>query len=536
VQHSPTGNGDLAMTWDHSDWQPTTLHAVLDRGIATYGAANVAFSYVDEGRDLTLGELRADAERWAAALAAAGVAPGDRVAVFLQGHSTWPTLQVACSRLGAVLVGVNTRYRSHEIDHLMAVMQPSVVVSGPAWRDIDFLRLIDDSVQRLLPDGRLATAPVRVTIAGQGEGEFVPADEFLAGDGDEELAPREVSPDDVALIQFTSGSTGSPKGVRLSHDAVLRSAFYLTRAMSWTTDDVVYSALPFYHIGGSICTGPTALVSGARMVVPETFGAREAVEHNLAWRCNAHQGHSAMFTMFLDAAREAGALSELRIRKAWAVAPPSVLRRISAELGTDGVVSLYGMSEHPLSTICGLDEPLGKRFETVGRPAPEVELRIDADQPGGVGEIQLRSPMVMSGYHEDEAATRDAFTSDGWLHTGDLGTWDADGYVVFAGRLKDMLKPGGENVSAQEVEEFLMLHPGVVNVAVFGVPDDRLGEAPVAVVQARSDADLTQELLLEFCRDRIAGFKTPKRIHVVPELPLLPNGKLDKVSLRSEFS
>lgn len=524
------------MTSVDSTWQPATLHAVLDRGIAAYGASNVAFSYVDEGRDLTLGELRADAERWAVALAGAGVDPGDRVAVLLQGHSTWPILQVACSRLGAVLVGVNTRYRSHEIDHLMTVMQPSVVVSGPAWRDIAFVRLVDDSVQRLLADGRLAQAPVRVTIGTAGEGAFVPAEQFLAEAAGRDLPQREVSPDDIALIQFTSGSTGAPKGVRLSHDAVTRSAFYLTRAMAWAPGDVVYSALPFYHIGGSICTGPTALVSGARMVVPETFGAREAVEHNLAWQCNAHQGHSAMFTMFLDAAREAGALSELQIRKAWAVAAPSVLRRIAAELRTDGVVSLYGMSEHPLSTICGLDEPLAKRFETVGRPAPEVELRIDADGPGGVGEIQLRSPMVMSGYHGDEAATRDAFTPDGWLHTGDLGAWDPDGYVLFAGRLKDMLKPGGENVSAQEVEEFLMLHPGVVNVAVFGVPDDRLGEAPVAVVQARSDADLTQEDLLEFCRDRIAGFKTPKWIRIVPELPMLPNGKLDKVSLRSEFS
>ncbi|SFE34806.1 class I adenylate-forming enzyme family protein [Blastococcus tunisiensis] len=523
------------MTRD-DDWEPTTLHAVLDRGIATYGASNVAFSYVDEQRDLTLGELRADAERWAVALAAAGVDHGDRVAVLLQGHSTWPTLQVACSRLGAVLVGVNTRYRSHEIDHLMTVMQPSVVVSGPTWRDIPFVRLIDESVQRLLPDGRLAAAPVRVTIGADGEGAFVPAEEFLAGAAGQALAEREVTPDDIALIQFTSGSTGAPKGVRLSHDAVLRPAHQTIRAMNWTLDDVVYSALPFYHVGGSVFTGPVAVLSGARMVVPDTFGAREAVEHNVTWRCNGHQGHAAMYTMFLDAAREAGALSDLRIEKAWAVAPPSVLRRIAAELRTDGVVSLYGMSEHPLSTICGLDEPLAKRFETVGRPAPDVELRIDADGPDGVGEIQLRGPAVMSGYHEDEAATRDAFTPDGWLHTGDLGTWDPDGYVVFAGRLKDMLKPGGENVSAQEVEEFLMLHPGVVNVAVFGVPDDRLGEAPVAVVQARSDADLTQEDLLEFCRDRIAGFKTPKRIHLVPELPLLPNGKLDKVSLRSEFS
>ncbi|MCU1614397.1 MAG: Fatty-acyl-CoA synthase [Frankiales bacterium] len=524
------------MTWDDNNWEPTTLHALLGAAITRYGADNIAFSYVDEGRDLTLGQLREDARRWASALAGAGVAPGDRVAVLLQGHSAWPTLQVACSQLGAVLVGVNTRYRSHEIDHLMTVMQPSVVVSGPTWRNIAFVGLIEGSVQRLLTDGRLTRPPVLVTIGDLGEGDFIPARDFLAGAVSPDLAPRDVFPDDIALIQFTSGSTGSAKGVRLSHDAVLRSAFHLARAMSWTPDDIVYSALPFYHIGGSVCTGPVALISGARMVIPETFGAREAVEHNVTWQCTGHQGHSAMFTMFLDAARQTGAHSELRIRKVWAVAPPSVLRRITAELQTEAIVSLYGMSEHPLSTVCGLGEPLEKRFETVGRPAPEVEVRIDAEEPGGVGEIQLRSPMVMSGYHENEAATRDAFTPDGWLHTGDLGRFDPDGYVVFVGRLKDMLKPGGENVSAQEVEEFLMLHPGVANAAVFGVPDDRLGEAPVAVVQARSDVDLTQERLLEFCRDRIAAFKTPKRIHVVPELPLLPNGKLDKVTLRSEFA
>jgi fatty-acyl-CoA synthase len=518
------------------DWRPTTLHEVLNTALETYGSANVAFNYVDEGRDLTLGELAAEAQRWAAALAGAGVTSSDRVAVMLQGHSAWPVLQVACSRLGAVLVGVNTRYRSHEIEHLVAVMQPRVIVSGPAWRGIDFVRLLDDSVDRLLADGRLAKAPIRVSVGDDGEGEFVPAETFLAAERGLASPSGDVSPDDVALIQFTSGSTGAPKGVRLTHDAILRSAFYLVEAMAWTPEDAVYSALPFYHIGGSICTGPVALISGATMVVPETFDAREAVRHNVSLGCTGHQGHSAMFTMFLDAAREAGVLRELGIRKAWAVAPPSVLRRIAADLGIDAVVSLYGMSEHPLSTICGITEPFEKRMETVGRPGPGVELRIDADEPGGVGEIQLRSGLMMTGYHGDEEASRDALTPDGWLHTGDLGTWDADGYVVFSGRLKDMLKPGGENVSAQEVEEFLMLHPGVVNVAVFGVPDDRLGEAPVAVVQARSDMPLTQAEILSFCHGRIAGFKTPKRVHVVDELPLLPNGKLDKMTLRSCFS
>lgn len=523
------------MTWSDGSWTPTTLNAVLDHGIASFGAENRAFSFVDEHRELTLGELDADARQWAAALAGVGVVRGNRVAVLLQGHSTWPTLQVACSRLGAVLVGVNTRYRSHEIDHLMAVMQPSVVVSGPTWRDISFTRLIDESVLRLLADARLVRVPVRVTIGGEPEGGFIPAKQFLDGAASHEIAATDVSPADVALIQFTSGSTGAPKGVRLTHDAVLRAAFHLATAMAWTADDVVYSALPFYHVGGSICTGPVALLSGATMVIPETFAAGEAVAHNVAEQCTGHQGHSAMFTMFLDAAREAGALSELRVRKAWAIAPPSVLRRIAADLQTDDVVSLYGMSEHPLSTICGLTEPLEKRFETVGRPAPDVELRIDASGAGGVGEIQLRSPMVMTGYHGDEAATRDAFTADGWLHTGDLGAWDRDGYVLFSGRLKDMLKPGGENVSAREVEEFLMLCPGVGNVAVFGVPDDRLGEAPVAVVQSRSDANVTEEEILRFCRDRIAAFKTPKVVHIVSELPLLPNGKIDKMSLVATY-
>jgi acyl-CoA synthetase (AMP-forming)/AMP-acid ligase II len=378
-----------------------------------------------------------------------------------------------------------------------------------------------------------------VSIGSEESGGFIPATAFLEGavaaDGGRHPSLRDVSPDDVALIQFTSGSTGAPKGVRLTHDAVLRSAFHLTRAMSWNSDDIVYSALPFYHIGGSICTGPVALISGATMVVPETFDARRAVEHNLTRGCTGHQGHSAMLTMFLDAAREAGVLEELRVRKVWAVAPPSVLRRIADDLGTTDVVSLYGMSEHPLSTICGLEEPFEKRIETIGRPAPGVELRM-ADEVEGVGEIQLRSRLVMSGYHGDDQATRDAFTPDGWLHTGDLGSWDPDGYVLFAGRLKDMLKPGGENVSAREVEEFLMLCPGVANVAVFGVPDDRLGEAPVAVVQGRSDVPLTQDEVLAFCRDRIAGFKIPKKVHVVSELPLLPNGKIDKLTLKSNYS
>lgn len=516
---------------DADDWTPTTLHGVLDAAIARHGPACRVFHYVDEGVDLTLGDVKTRADRWASALATAGVEFGDRVAVFLQGHSSWPVLQVACSQLGAVLVGINTRYRSHEIDHLLAVMQAKIVISGPPWRGIDFMGMLEASIHRLLSEGRLSAQPV--VVSADDEQSFLAAAHSGAGTG---CTRRAVTPHDVALIQFTSGSTAAPKGVRLTHDAILRAAAYLSRATAFEPDDVIYSALPFYHIGGSICTGPVALITGATMVIPETFEAVSALRHNLSARCTGHQGHAAMFTMFLDAARDAGELKQLRIRKGWAAAPPSVMRRIINEIHADAFVPVYGMSEHPLATVCATTDPVEKRIETVGRPGPGVSLRIDTDQPGGVGEIQLRSSMLMKGYHGAADASRAALTPDGWLQTGDLGRLDEDGFLIFVDRLKEMLKPGGENVSTREVEEFLMTHPGVANAAVFGAPDDRLGEVPVAVVQGRPGGELSPDDVLEFCAGRIAGFKTPKRVHVVSDMPLLPNGKMDKVTLRMTYS
>jgi fatty-acyl-CoA synthase len=521
------------LDWRDEDWPATVLHEVLAEALARRGPDTIAYRYVDAGIDLTLGALQAEADRWTAALVAAGVQAGDRVAVALGGVALWPILQVACSQAGAVVVGLNTRYGTHELEHVLAGAAPAVVVTVGNRDGRTFADVLARALATLAPD----PAPTVVVVDGVAPDAFVDADAFLAAGAGTDFTARRaaVQPTDLALIQYTSGSTSAPKGVELDHDTLLRTAFHVGAAAGYDETDVVYSALPFYHVGGSICTGPGALVSGVMMVIPEAYDALTSVRQMIAERCTAEQGHAAMFTMQIDAAREAGVLGDLALRKGWVAAPPSVMQRIAGELGIAGVVPVYGMSEYGLICAGGRDEPLDERVSGVGWPAPGTEVRLVDVGDGGVGAIEVRGSQMMRGYRNDPAGTDAARDADGWLRTGDLGRHAPDGRMIFAGREKEMLKPGGENVSAAEIEEFLRDHPRIAAVAVIGVRDARLGEAPAAIVQAIGPAPLTLDDVRAFCDGRIARFKTPKALFVVPELPLLANGKIDKVSLNGRY-
>lgn len=526
--------------WRDDDWEPRTLHAALDLAVEQWGPAAIGFTYVDDAVQLSFGQLVAEAEACARGLLAAGVEPGDRVAACLPGHPKWPVIQVAASMAGAVLVGINTRYRHHELVHLLEAARPTVLFTMDEWRGIPFpamLRAVLDELDER-PDAVLGPACVTLGPPEQGFASFA---EFLRGGEDvpvkqlRELAMT-VDPLDIAVIQFTSGSTSAPKGVLLTHDNVLSVAFHVTMAAQYVPGELVYSALPFYHIGGTMCTGAGAIVSGAHMVVPRTYDALESARDIVEIGCTAQQGHAAMFTMQIDAARAAGLLDAFRVTKGWAAAPPSTMARIHDEMRVDGIVPFYGLSEYGLVTGCVPEDPVEKRINTVGRPAPGTEVRLDpAGHPSGAGEIQVRGRAAMRGYFNDPEETRHVLGEDGWVRTGDVGRWDEDGYLVFVDREKDMIKPGGENVSAREVEEFLLTNPSIAAAAVIAVPDERLAQAPAAVVQASGAGLLTEREIIDWCRGRIANFKTPKAVFIVDELPLLPNGKIDKQNLRARF-
>jgi fatty-acyl-CoA synthase len=522
--------------WSEDDWPRTTIHGAVDRACEVYGPDRVGWSYLDEGVDLTFGEARSEAARWSAAFIAAGVEPGDRVAVCLASSSLWPVLQIAISQIGAVVTGVNTRYRTHELQHVLADCAPRLVVSGG---DDDRLALASLVSGILVGIGQEEAGAVPVVVVdGQVPSGCRTKDEFLAtGDpGAVEARRARVEPDDAALIQYTSGSTAAPKGVELSHDAVLTTAYQVMCAAGYDASDSVYSALPFYHVGGSICTGPGAFVCGARMVVPRAYDALGSVRQMIAEGCTAEQGHAAMFTMQIDAAAAAGLLSELRLVKGWAAAPPTVMRRIAEEMGITEIVPVYGMSEFGLVCAGSRHEPLAERLVGIGAPVPGVDVRLrPLEGSDGVGEMEVRGRQLLSRYRNEPEATALALSTEGWFRTGDLATLTPEGRIVFAGRAKDMIKPGGENVSAAEVEEFLRTHPGIAAVAVIAIADDRLGEAVAAVVQPAGGAHVDLAGVREFCAGRIASFKTPKAVFVAAELPLLANGKLDKLAVRERW-
>lgn len=522
--------------WDEDDWPRMTIQGALDRACTSHGVDKVGWSYPDEGIDLTFGEARSEAARWSAAFIAAGVEPGDRVAVCLASSSLWPVLQIAISQIGAVVTGVNTRYRTHELRHVLADCGPRLVVSGGDDARLALASLISGILLEVGGE-ETSRSPV-VVVDGDVPAGCLSQEAFLAtGDLAAVEARRAlVGPDDVALIQYTSGSTAAPKGVELSHDAVLTTAYQVMSAAGYDASDSVYSALPFYHVGGSICTGPGALVCGARMVVPRAYDALGSVRQMIAEGCTAEQGHAAMFTMQIDAAAAAGLLSELRLVKGWAAAPPTVMRRIAEEMGIAGIVPVYGMSEFGLVCAGSRHEPLAARLVGIGSPAPGVEVRLrPLDDTDGVGEMEVRGRQLMTRYRNEPEATAQALSEDGWLRTGDLAARTPQGRLVFAGRAKDMIKPGGENVSAAEVEEFLRTHPRIAAVAVIAIADDRLGEAVAAVIQPVGGAQIDLAVVREFCAGRIASFKTPKAVFVADELPLLANGKLDKLAVRERW-
>jgi acyl-CoA synthetase (AMP-forming)/AMP-acid ligase II len=516
--------GDHPVVAAQAAWPPglpETPYAALLLAEQRWGADHGVFEFPDHGTTLTVGELRVAAQQWASGLTHAGVARGDRVAVCLPGDPLWPVLQVACSQIGATIVGVNVKYRRWELERFISIVRPRIVVTAVEWDD--------DSCGPALIELARAEALGLLVVDKPLEGALLADDVLMRS------APGPVPAvrgSDVGLIQFTSGSTGAPKAAVHTFAQVMLSAHRIVEMAGYDESDVLFSALPFYHVGGSVCTGPVALLSGATTVIPQRFSATGSVRTMAARGCTATQGHAAMFTMQIEQARADGVLGELRLRKGWVAAPPEVVQRIHSELGMDLVVPAYGMSECGMAIGCRTSDPLHKRLTTLGRPMPGVEVRLgEGGNEAGSGELELKGPCVMSGYLGDAEGTASALTADGFLRTGDLVTRDDDGYLVFVDRLKDMIKPGGENVSTSEVERYLLSLPHVTSASVVGVPDPVMGEVPAAFVQVDDD-ELVPETLLDWCRRDIATFKVPAWIEVVADLPLMASGKVDKSAIR----
>ena len=475
----------------------------------------------------------------ARALLALGVTKGDRVGLWSPNRFEWVVLQYASARVGAILVNINPAYKTSELEYVLQQSGASVLFLARRFRQNDYVAMLGEV--------RARCPALRVSMVLDDDWsrlESLGADAASATCGDAALAAREAELefDDPINLQYTSGTTGFPKGATLSHHNVLNNGYFVGEALGMTEADRVCIPVPFYHCFGMVMGNLACTSHGACMVIPgEAFDPLEALEAVAAERCTALYGVPTMFIGELDHPR----FAEIDLRSlrtgimAGSPCPTEIMKRVQSSMNMREVTICYGMTEtSPVSTQSAPGDPLEKRVSTVGRVHPHVEVKIvDADTGGVVprgarGELCTRGYSVMLGYWQNEAATRAAIDAAGWMHTGDLATMDADGYVNIVGRLKDMIIRGGENVYPREVEEFLHTHPGVSEAQVIGIPSAKYGEEVMAWVRARPDATLDAEQLTRFCTGKIASYKIPRYWKIVTEFPMTVTGKVQKFRMR----
>lgn len=483
---------------------------------------------------LTYRELWELTTRAATGLLARGVKPGDRVGVWAPNRYEWVILQYATARIGAILVNVNPAYKAAELEYALTKSGVSLLCLAKGFRQTDYVAILGE-VKPKCPKLRDA-----VVIDSDWNALF--ADGASVTDADLAAIEGQLQFDDPINIQYTSGTTGFPKGATLSHHNILNNAFFTAERMGYTEADRVCVPVPFYHCFGMVIGNLACTSHGACIVVPaETFDPLSVLEAVQAERCTSLYGVPTMFIAELDHPRFAEFdLSSLRTGAvAGAPCPVEVMKRIQSTMHMSEVTNVCGMTEtSPTATQSERSDPLRVRVETVGRAAPHVEIKIidpgtKRIVPRGTpGEQCTRGYNVMLGYWADPEATAKAIDSNGWMHTGDLAVMDDHGYVSIVGRIKDVIIRGGENISPREVEEFLHTIDGIAEAQVIGVPCDKYGEEVMAWVRLKAGASLTAEHLRAACQGRIATFKIPRYWKFVDAFPLTVTGKVQKFRMR----
>ena len=508
----------------------------------------IAFHFEGPGwhQALSFTQWRDASQRVAAGLTALGVGSGDRVAVLAPGGAAWPILQTACSRIGAIVVPINLRYRRDELEFVLGLAEPSVMVLIERYHQTDYMALVAEAAgsrePRLVTLGAPTISFEAEAHADVGARRHSWAQLLSLGDASP-AAPLIGGADDPVLLQFTSGTSAFPKGALLSSRASLGATWYLAERMQISSHDVYFSTQPMYHVGGSVATTLMALGAAPTMIVPERYSPEAVFSLIPKYRCTVRTGQAAMYAMELahpDYRPEFFA----SVTKAWSGGTPELRRVISRELGVPVMTTIYGLTETAgTTTINSLDDSEDVWLHSCGRAIPGVEVAIRGEsgdtvthEPDIVGEIVVRGWSVMLGYFRDEQATRAAVDEDGWFHTGDIGRLDGDGNLYFVDRLKDMIKPGGENVSAAEVERVIRRVDGIAEVAVVGRSDARLGQVPVAFVSLRPGHPFDPDAVIAHCTQLMASFKVPREVHLVDVWPMTESGKILKRELAARLA
>ncbi|PWU58230.1 AMP-binding protein [Micromonospora globispora] len=512
-----------------------TIGANLARAVEAYPDRE-ALVDCPSGRRWSYAELGAAVDELARGLLAAGVAKGDRVGIWAPNCPEWVLVQYATAAIGAIMVNINPAYRRHELEYVLNQSGVGVLVSSPGYKSSDYRGMIEQ-VRGDCPGLR--------TVVYIGESSW---DDLVAGGASgppERLVARaaELSCDDPINIQYTSGTTGFPKGATLSHHNILNNGFFVGELVRYTEKDRVCLPVPFYHCFGMVMGNLGATSHGACIIIPApTFDPAATLRAVAAERVTSLYGVPTMFIAELGLPDFADYdLSSLRTGiMAGSPCPVEVMKRVIAEMNMAEVAICYGMTEtSPVSTQTRHDDDLDRRTATVGRVMPHVEVKV-VDPATGVtvprgepGELCTRGYSVMLGYWQEPEKTAEAIDPARWMHTGDLAVMREDGYLTIVGRIKDMIIRGGENVYPREIEEFLYRHPKISDVQVVGVPDARYGEEILACVVLRDGHEtLTVEEVAEFCRDRLAHYKVPRYVRVLDAFPMTVSGKVRKVELR----
>ncbi|HEX4189347.1 MAG TPA: AMP-binding protein [Marmoricola sp.] len=510
-----------------------TIGANLARTVAAYGDRE-ALVEVASGRRWTYAELDADVDALARGLIAAGIAKGDRVGIWAPNCAEWTITQYAAARAGAILVNINPAYRTHELGYVLNQSGVTLLVSSESFKTSDYRSMVAEVVGE--------TAVERVVFIGTPDW-----DELVAGgEGETGLAERAASlePGDPINIQYTSGTTGFPKGATLSHRNILNNGYLTTETINFSHTDRLAIPVPFYHCFGMVMGNLGCTTHGAAMIIPAPgFDPEITLKAIQDEGCTGVYGVPTMFIAMQSAPGFADYdLSTLRTGiMAGSPCPVEVMKRCINDMHMEEVSIAYGMTEtSPVSTQTRADDDLERRTATIGRVHPHVEIKIVDPGSGATlergepGELCTRGYSVMIGYWNDEQKTAEAIDPDGWMHTGDLAVIREDGYAVVVGRIKDMVIRGGENVYPREVEEFLYTHPDIEDVQVVGVPDERYGEELCAWIRLREGAALDAAAVREFAAGKLAHYKIPRYVIEVDEFPMTVTGKVRKVEMRAE--
>lgn len=531
-----------------------TIGNAFDRTVEQH-ADREALVVVHQQVRWTWRQLADRVDALAAGLLALGLEPGERIGIWAPNCSEWTLTQFASAKAGLILVNINPAYRRAELEYALNKVACKALVLAPALKTSDYLAILNDLAPELAASApgalQSSTLPHLRHVIRLGQ-ERSPGmrnfDELLTLGGAAERArlgelAQTLQFDDPINIQFTSGTTGFPKGATLTHQNILNNGFFVAEAIRLTERDRLCIPVPLYHCFGMVMGNLGCMTHGATMIYPaDAFDPLSVLQTVQSERCTGLYGVPTMFIAELDHPRFGEFdLASLRTGiMAGSPCPVEVMKRVQAQMNMTEVTIAYGMTEtSPVSTQSATDDPLERRVSTVGRVQPHLEIKIVDAQgrvvPRGVtGEFCTRGYSVMRGYWNDPEKTAEAVDAGGWMHTGDLAVMDEEGYVNIVGRLKDMVIRGGENIYPREIEEFLYRHPKVQDVQVIGVPDVKYGEELCAWIKLREGESASADEIREFCRGQIAHYKVPRHIRFVSEYPMTITGKIQKYLMRQQ--